>query len=139
MSQHQHEKIIRNCSNKWSRQYQPGTTTVRTWQKLGPEHVIHLLENTAHGARADANALLRQLARSPWRIGAVQPSRAALGRSSAREPMAHERASSPMHAGGKGDERGVDPNPHVTVSVAGRSYHLGCKEQPGLHVISVTA
>lgn len=115
MSQPQHEQIIRNCSDKWSRQYQPGTTTVRTWQKLGPEHVIHLLENAAVGARADANALLRQLARSPWRIGAT------------------------VHAGGTGDGRGVDPNPHVTVSVAGRSYHLGCKEQPGLHVISVTA
>ncbi|MFD0739826.1 hypothetical protein ACFQZQ_11085 [Lysobacter koreensis] len=115
MHSNQREQAIRNCSHKWSRQYQPGDTRVRSWQKLGPEHVIHLLETATAGARTDANALLRQLARSPWRIGAT------------------------VHAGGNGDARGVDAQPHLTVAVAGRSYHLRCKEQPGLHVIGVTA
>lgn len=110
------EKVIRNCSDKWSRQYQPDGLGVRVWQKLGPEHVIKLLEDAAAPARAEANALLRQLASAPWRISAT------------------------VHSGGKGDAtRAADPNAHITVSVGGRGYHLRCREQPGLHVIAITA
>lgn len=112
MHSNQRDQVIRNCGSKWSRQAQPGTTTARAWQKLGPEHVVHLLETAAAPARAEANALLRQLARQPWRIGATART---------------------------GNARGVDPGPDVTVVVGARSYHLRCKEKPDLHVLSITA
>ena len=35
--------------------------------------------------------------------------------------------------------RGVDPRPHITLSVAGRSHHLRCLERGGLHVVQITA
>jgi len=61
------EKVIANCmrNNTWARQYQEKNPIVKTWQKLGPEHVIQLLENAEASARPDANALLRQMARAP--------------------------------------------------------------------------
>lgn len=114
MNSNQHEKITRNCSDKWNRKFQPGDTRVQAWQKLGPGHIVHLLENAAFDARFDARELLQHLARLPWRIGAT------------------------VHRGGHGDARGVDRTPHVTLSVTGRSYHLRCKELPALHVVQIT-
>lgn len=110
------ERAVRNCNSGWQGQYQPGDGAIRVWQKLGPDHIIRLLEHAAADARPAANALLRDLARLPWRIGAT------------------------VHNGGRGDEtRRADPRPHVTLSVGGRGYHLVCREQPVLHVMQVTA
>lgn len=116
MHANQREQIIRNCSDKWRGQYQPDGRAVRVWQKLGPAHIVDLLENAAASARIDARALLRRMATGPWRIGAT------------------------VHRGGHGaGARGADPTPHITVSVVGGSHHLRCREQPGLHVVQVTA
>ena len=109
------ERIVRNCSRQGQDQPRTGDTGARVWQKLEPEHIIRLLECAAADARSEAGALLRDLSRLPWRIGAT------------------------IHGGGRGDAvRGADPRPHVTLTVAGRGYHLVCREQPVLHVVQVT-
>lgn len=116
MHANQREQILRNCSDKWRGQYQPDGRAVRVWQKLGPAHVVALLEDAAIAARADARLLLRKMAMGPWRIGAT------------------------VHSGGFGDAtRGADPRPHITVQVAGRSHHLRCLDRGSLHVVQITA
>lgn len=116
MHANQREQILRNCSDKWRGQYQPDGQTIRVWQKLGPAHVVALLEQAAIPARTEARVLLRRMAMGPWRIGAT------------------------VHRGGHGEAaRGVDPRPHITLSVAGRSHHLRCLERGGLHVVQITA
>ena len=71
MHANQREQILRNCSDKWRGQYQPAGQTIRVWQKLGPAHVVALLEQAAIPARTEARVLLRRMAMGPWRIGAT--------------------------------------------------------------------
>jgi hypothetical protein len=43
------------------------------------------------------------------------------------------------HKGGKGDaDRGVDWNLHITLKIGRKSYHLGCKDQPRLHIVEIS-
>jgi len=45
-----------------------------------------------------------------------------------------------VHAGGIGNAtRAADSVPHVTLSIAGRGYHLRCRERQGLRVFEITA
>lgn len=113
MNTNQHDKIIRNCSDKWSQQ--SATGPVQSWQKLGSGHITALLEGAANAARADARDLLQQLSRLPWRVdGDVQ-------------------SGSP-----DGAESAADDS-YIALLVAGRRYHLHCNELPVLHVVQITA
>jgi hypothetical protein len=109
------EQLVRQCSEKWQGQYQPGSTKLRVWRKLSPEHIIDLLASAAFDARQDARDLLRQMQQRPWRILAT------------------------VHVGGFGGQgRGSDHVPHVTLQVNGINYHLRCRETPSLHVFQIT-
>lgn len=114
MTHNQHQAIIRNCSEKWSRQHQVDTR-VQACQKLGPDHVIALLENAAFETRSQARELSRQLAQQPWRVDGTVHSGSPEGASSA-----------------------VDDS-YIALSVSGRRYHLRCKQLPVLHVVQITA
>jgi hypothetical protein len=109
------ERRLRMCHGKHRGQYQSDTITERVWQKLSPVMILMLLENAAQAARYQAKALLGLMENHTWRITAAP------------------------HEGGTGDQRGVDTNLHITVRVAGQSYHLRCKELPALHIVQITA
>jgi hypothetical protein len=109
------QRRLRMCHGKHRGQYQSDTTTEQVWQKLTPEMVLMLLEEAAYAARYQAKALLDLMENHVWLITAAP------------------------HEGGTGDQRGVDTNLHITVRVAGLSYHLRCKELPSLHIVQITA
>lgn len=113
--------ILGNYERSWRSQYQPISTTERVWRKLTPSLVVDLLDAARNVRRYDVNRdygggdLLRRMKEGPWCITAT------------------------AHEGGKGDQdRAADPNLHITVRVAGKSYHLRCKEHPQLHIIQIT-
>lgn len=109
------QKILSKAHPLWHGQFQEKTTTQRVWQKFTPAMVVDLLENVVATERAEARRLLQLMQSNVWRLTAAP------------------------HEGGTGDERGVDKNLHVTLSVSGHSYHLGCKEKPALHIIRITS
>ncbi len=109
------QKILSKAHPLWHGQFQQKTMTERVWQKLTPSMVIGLLENAVVTQRAEARRLLQLMQSNVWRLTAAP------------------------HEGGTGDHRGADKNLHVTLSVGGRSYHLGCKEKPALHIVRITA
>lgn len=115
------QKILKQCyskrfDEKYSRrhQYQDKATDVRNYVKLTPADIIDLLDTASAAARAPARRLLQLMQGWPWLPSAT------------------------AHEGGIGDQRGVDNNLHITLKVGNKSYHLRCKEQPGLHIIQIT-
>lgn len=103
------DKAIANCSSQSRGEYQQKLASLRSWQKLGPEHVVGLLEDAAMPARPQARALAGLLEQMAWRVMAT------------------------VRSGDKGDE-----TPCVMLEVAGRKYQLRCKETPELHVTEIT-
>jgi hypothetical protein len=110
------QRLLDNCHSKWWKQYQSGSTTSKVWAKLTPSVVIDLLDDCAFAARFQARQILARMVdtQNPWQIRAT------------------------AHAGGTGDERGVDGSLHITLKAGGISYHLRCKEAPRLHIIQIT-
>ncbi|MGB7193534.1 MAG: hypothetical protein WBD81_08755 [Collimonas pratensis] len=115
------QQILKQCyskrfDEKYSRkhQYQDKATDVRNYVKLTPADIVDLLDTASAAARAPARRLLQLMQGRPWLPSAT------------------------AHEGGTGDQRGVDNNLHITLKVGNTSYHLRCKEQPGLHVIQIT-
>ena len=109
------QKILSKAHPLWRGQFQSKTTTERVWQKLTPSTIVDLLENAIATQRSEARRLLQLMQSNVWRLTAAP------------------------HEGGAGEERGPDTNLHVTLSVGGRSYHLGCKEKPALHIVRITS
>ncbi|MEO6919027.1 MAG: hypothetical protein ABI171_08460 [Collimonas sp.] len=115
------QKILKQCyskrfDEKYSRkhQYQDKATDVRNYVKLTPADIVDLLDTPSAAARAPARRLLQLMQGQPWLPSAT------------------------AHEGGTGDQRGVDNNLHITLKVGNTSYHLRCKELPGLHVTQIT-
>jgi hypothetical protein len=114
--------ITMRYEGKWRNQ-QPKGMPELAWQKLTPERMVDLLASASSLPRYEpdgpstsylAGELLRNMQRKWWRIRAG------------------------LHTGGKGDERGVDYNLHITLTVGSTTYHVTCKEDPQLHIIRIT-
>ena len=112
MHSQDHQHAIANCGNRWSSQCPPAATAVRQWNKPGPEQVLQLLAAAAPAARPAANALLRDLARQPWRIGAIAPA-----------------------GGGAGGDGALGPQ--LSLWVGARRVQLRCRETPQLQVVGL--
>ena len=108
------DKAIANCSSRLQGEFQQDIATGRSWQTLGPEHVVGLLGNAGMSARPAARALAGLLAQMSWRILA------------------------PARSGGSSGAHETDNLPQVMLAVAGRIYHLRFKAAPTLHVIGIT-
>ncbi|WNG26756.1 hypothetical protein F0U62_24100 [Cystobacter fuscus] len=122
------QHIIMNCQGKRRNQYQP-LGDERVFQKLTAPMMVDLLEDAASrptgysipGETPEstrkyvAKELLDAMRNHDWTIRAG------------------------VHEGGVGDaNRAPDPNPHITLQVHRKSYHLTCKEDPTLHIIQIT-
>lgn len=114
MHSNEHEHAIGNCGNRWGSQCPPAATAVRRWHKPGPGQVLQLLAAAAPAIRPAAAALMRQLARQPWRIGAIAP--AAVGASG-----------------------GGAHGPQFRLWVGARPVLLHCRETPQLQVVGLDA
>lgn len=116
-------RVLENCSEKWNRQFhiRQSATGERQWVKVTPEIIYQLLENVSGIERMKARHLLYKMAdsKTKWRI------------------------DSTAKTGGIGDERGPDPDLHITISTCSphrKKYHLKCKENSrgGLYVFRIT-
>lgn len=111
MHDHERDQVIRNCGNPWSGRCPSEVGAVRAWQKPGPGQMLRMLADAAPAIRPAAAALMRQLARQPWRIGAIAP---AVG--------------------------GADPHgPQISLWVGACRIQLDCRETPQLQLVSLGA
>lgn len=117
-------RVLENCSEKWYGQMHihQSDARERQWAKVTPKTIYQLLENVSGIERTQARHLLYEMADSKkkWWI------------------------CSTAKTGGIGDERGPDPELHITIRTYPRGqkkeYHLKCKENSrgGLYVYRIT-
>ena len=113
MHANQRHQIIRNGHKTATRLSRAGG--VRAGQHLSLEQVLQLLDAAAAPARGEAQALLRLLARQPWRIDTETGS------------------------GDGGVERGIGQDRQVTLLVGARRYRLHCRQTPDLRLGRISA
>ena len=116
MDAKRNQVILNKCDKNWWSQYRQGETQRHMWAKLKPQIVIDLLDKSAGNARYMARQILERMEthKDRWQIRATAQS------------------------GGTGDDRGAEESLYIALRAGGITYHLGLKDQPTLHIISIT-
>ncbi|ELQ03948.1 hypothetical protein [Xanthomonas translucens] len=107
-------KAIAHCDSLAVGRASRQTDSLRSWNRLRPEHVAELLSNAAADARADARALASLMERTCWRINMQVPTQ------------------------GKANQL-VSNVREVAITAAGREFKLQCTESPSLQLERIIA
>ncbi|PPV04803.1 hypothetical protein XBLMG947_4034 [Xanthomonas bromi] len=107
-------KAIAHCDSLAVGRASRETDSLRSWNRLRPEHVVELLSNAAADARADARMLASLMARACWRIHLQGPTQ------------------------GKANQL-VSNVREVAITAAGREFKLQCTESPALQLERIIA
>lgn len=107
-------KAIAHCDSLALGRASRDTDSLRSWNRLRPEHVVELLSNAAADARADARTLASLMEHASWRIHMQAPAQA-----KANQLVSNVR--------------------EVAITAAGREFKLQCTENPSLQLERVIA